>query len=491
MLGYWRPHEQFQRWLEERLMCFLPEKEKQVRFYAQILEKLYILNTDRVLTLAMSRYSYTGRPANNQPEIFRALVAMVHFKEGVTAFVEKLKAHPLLAIACGFEPGNVPGVGTFYDFIDRFWLGEEPSRVLREPWGKKNKKPKNGEKLPDEDNRVSVLVNRFMEGHSFEGPQVLMQKILTECAVKPSLDLGLCGDSRKLVFAGDGAPLETGAAHRGKKICSCKDQGNYHCTCPRLYTGPTANWGWDSYHEQWFYGHTMYAITAADSPNDLPLLLYLTQASRHDSGTFVIAFAQLCKMFPELTFSAALLDSAHDAYDVYRLLIAHGIEPFIPLNKRATGVRTCSDVKVDDQGRPVCMAGIEMVHSGVDKKRKRIKWRCIMYREPYLCEYCEQCSPSPYGRVFYTRMEDDFRLFTETPRGSKAWRTMYAGRTSVERTIKRILVDYRIENLRLRAEKRWFWAATLAALNQHLDAQIEALKHPLFTKLGLYLKDAA
>jgi hypothetical protein len=87
-------------------------------------------------------------------------------------------------------------------------------------------------------------------------------------------------------------------------------------------------------------------------------------------------------------------------------------------------------------------------------------------------------------------MKDDLRLFTQTPRGSKAWKKAYARRTSVERNIKRILVDYRIENLKLRAEKRWFWAASLAAINQHLDAQIETLKQPLFTKLDLKLKAA-
>ncbi len=64
-----------------------------------------------------------------------------------------------------------------------------------------------GEKLPEEEtSRVTMLVNKVLDGHSFEGPEILLQKILTECAVKPSLNLGLCGDSRKLVFAGDGAP---------------------------------------------------------------------------------------------------------------------------------------------------------------------------------------------------------------------------------------------------------------------------------------------
>lgn len=294
MLGYWRPHEQFQRWLEQKLLSFLPEHEKQIRFYADILEKVYILNLDRLLTLALSQYSYTGRPAKNQPEIFRALVVMIHLKEGITSFVKRLKAHPVLAAVCGFELDSVPGVGTFYDFLDRFWLGEEPPKILREPQRKKGKKPKGGEKLPEKDtNRVADLVNKVLNGCSFEGPEILLQRILTVCAVKPSLDLELCGDSRKPVFAGDGAPLETGANHLGKKICSCREQGIYHCSCPRLYTGPTANWGWDSYHERWFYGHTLYSITAADSANDLPLLLHLTRASQHDSGTFVAAYAQL------------------------------------------------------------------------------------------------------------------------------------------------------------------------------------------------------
>lgn len=491
LLGYWRPHAQFQLWLEQRLLSFLPEHEKQIRFYANILEKVYVLDLDRLLALALSRYSHTGRPAKNQPEIFRALVVMTHLKEEITSFVKRLKAHPVLAAVCGFEPDSVPGVGTFYDFLDRFWLGDEPPKVLREPRRKKSKKPKGGEKLPEEDtNRVSTLVSMVLDGHSFEGPETLLQRIMTVCAVKPSFDLGLCGDSRKLVFAGDGAPLETGASHLGKKICSCKKQGIYYCSCPRLYTGPTANWGWDSYHERWFYGHTLYSVTAAGSANDLPLLLHLTQASRHDSGTFVAAYAQLRQLYPELDFASALLDSAHDAYDIYRLLNFDDIEPFIDLNDRRGRKQTLSAFDVNELGQPICLAGLKMVYNGVDEKRQRIKWRCPLYRKPDQCPKKQECSPSAYGRVVYTKPDDDFRLFTKTPRGSEAWKKAYARRTTVERTMKRILVDYDIESLRFRAEKRWFWFATLAAINQHLDAQAGILKQPLFTKLGLTQKAA-
>ena len=210
----------------------------------------------------------------------------------------------------------------------------------------------------------------------------------------------------------------------------------------------------------------------------------------HDSGTFVNAYSHFREIYGDLTFTTALLDSAHDAYDIYRMLIAHGIEPFIDLNKRKTGVRTCSEVNVSDNGKPVCVGGLEMLHNGVDKKRQRIKWRCPLHRKMDSCPHMKECSSSSYGRVFYTKMKDDFRLFTQTPRKSKACKKEYSRRTSVERTLKRILVDYLIENLRFRAEKRWFWAATLAAMNMHLDAQVKALGPSLFNKLGLSIKAA-
>jgi hypothetical protein len=135
------------------------------------------------------------------------------------------------------------------------------------------------------------LVNRLLGGETFaHGPERLLQKILAECAVKPSAKLNLLRDTQKLTLAGDGAPLETGANPFGKKICQCKQQGIFRCSCPRYYTDPN-------------------------------------QASAHDSITFVQAYAQLRSLFPSFEFERALLDSAHDAYAIYRLLNLDKIEP--------------------------------------------------------------------------------------------------------------------------------------------------------------------
>ena len=356
MLGPWRTHAQFQEQLEKQLDELLPQSENQVKYHAGALEKVYIVNLDPLKELVISSYSNTGRPALNQPEIFRAVVLANHYKESISSFATRLKADDVLAIACGFETDSLPGVGSFYDLFNRFWLEYAPTKVVRNPYKKKKKKLKVNEKLPPDDpDTVADLVEKVLGGETFEhGPERLLQKILIECAVKPSAELKLLGDIQKLTLAGDGAPLETGACSLGKKICQCKKQGIYYCKCPRSYTDPKANWGWDSYHERLFYGHTLYCLTAANSVNDLPLLIHLTQASAHDSITFVHAYAQLRSALPSFKFESALLDSAHDVYAIYQMLSIHGIEPFIDLNER--GKKNNSSEKIDHNGIPLCHA---------------------------------------------------------------------------------------------------------------------------------------
>lgn len=490
MLGYWRSHCEYQVWLVSKLKSLILEHESQMSFYADLIEKVYVLDLDPLKDVISSLYPNFGRPANNQPEMFRSLVVMVHCKtHDPTKFVALLRANPVLAAVCGFKDHNhTPGVGTFYDFISRLWLSYAPQKAIRKPKSKGRKRPKSGEKLaPKHPGIVKKLVSQALEGRVIsKRPERILQQILKECAVKPSSDLGLLGNPNNLTVAGDGAPLQTGASPYGKKLCDCHTQGIYRCSCKRSFTDLNANWGWDSYHERWFYGHTLYSITSADSHNDLPLFLRLVQGSRHDSATFVFSWAELLELYPEFRFTKALLDSAHDVYDIYRLLYANDTEPLIDLNKRASGKMTLpGPISVDDNGVPICLAGLPMLNWGFNKNRCRIKWRCPNYKDKSKCPRHQECSPSKYGRVVYTKPDWDLRLFTPTPRGSKAWKFAYARRTNVERTFKRILVDYQIESARARSKKRWFWQAILAAVNQHLDAQVKVIKPNILTEIGL------
>jgi len=79
---------------------------------------------------------------------------------------------------------------------------------------------------------------------------------------------------------------------------------------------------------------------------------------------------------------------------------------------------------------------------------------------------------------------------SKLPAVQKAWKKVFARRTSVERTLKRILVDYLTERARAHSDKRWFFITTLAALNQHLDALTKVTEISLIQRLGLLKHDA-
>jgi hypothetical protein len=72
-----------------------------------------------------------------------------------------------------------------------------------------------------------------------------------------------------------------------------------------------------------------------------------------------------------------LLDAAHDAEAIYKLLKNYDTEPFIDLNPRTkNNYSTNSDIKISPEGIPICPKGLKMKSNGFDKSQDRIKWRC-------------------------------------------------------------------------------------------------------------------
>jgi hypothetical protein len=130
--------------------------------------------------------------------------------------------------------------------------------------------------------------------------------------------MGILGDPGKLSIAMDGSCYNSGASHFGVKVCDCKSKGIYDCKCSCRYSDPDARWGWDSYHEEYFYGYTLFSTTASDSPYGLPIYLRITQATRHDSILTVFALNEVRKMYPYFIFKNFLADGAMDNYPTYK-----------------------------------------------------------------------------------------------------------------------------------------------------------------------------
>lgn len=85
--------------------------------------------------------------------------------------------------------------------------------------------------------------------------------------------------------------------------------------------------------------------------------------------------------------------------------------------------------------------------------------------------------------MVYLKPYYDLRMFPPVPRYSQAFKDKFKTRTSVERSNKRMFVDYHIENVRSQSSKLRFSMATFAVINIHSDAWIKHLKFSLLTTL--------
>jgi hypothetical protein len=176
-----------------------------------------------------------------------------------------------------------------------------------------------------------------------------------------------------------------------------------------------------------------------------------------------------------------------DSYSIYELLDSYDMIPFIPLDSRTKSVMKSVHPDVvcfDNKGRPVCKGGIPYSNWGYSKP-KGIKYRCwFACRGEDPPPGCK-CSQSAYGKTIYIKPKDDRRLFTPVPRHTDAFKEEFKKRTSVERSNKRMFIDYAIEDARSQSTMMRFAFATFSVINLHLDAWV---KHKDFNILKLLQK---
>lgn len=497
MLGYWRSHKEYQNYLVENLTQFYIDDPKNVQQYEDILSKLYLLDLDPLKQLLAPYYSITGAPAKNQPELIRSFLLMSdQHCHGIQNWVRKLSENKILCTIIGLPQDEVHQVGSYYDLIDRLWLSNPDVDYTLEHslhfFKKKPKKKlgKNQKQPPRHPGIIQKFVDLALQGKTFESrPELLMQQIFARIGVSPAAKEGLYGDTEKLDISGDGTCVETGGNSYGNKKCNCVKKGKYNCTCPRMFSDPYARWGWDSYHEQWFYGYTEYILSVHNQEIkcDLPLYLRMVQAQRFDGVSAIVALSEVRKLYPEFKFNSFIGDGAHDNYPTYQLLNNWGMEAFIPLSEKDN--KYPPHVSVDDNGVPQCIGGHSMVYWGFNPDRARLKYRCpLVLGKVDSCSCKDKCSPSAYGRCIYTYPAWNYRLFTSVPRGSDQWKAKMNQRTASERVNKRILNDYELEESKSRGKKRMFWRSVVHSINIILDARIRNSK---FSFMDILMEKAA
>lgn len=471
----------------------------------QVWLKLKATNLERAYPHLSCLYcANRGRWPRCPLSMLRSCLAMMLCGEtSFDAWVKLMRDEPFYALISGFDPADVPGVGTFYDFQDRL-LGRprQPRTRKQAPHYQRERQDRRAEQkdknnVQPHQNIINRLAERILvrpqaspalaavlEGYvdlsALPPWEQTLQALFFACFVAHSVELKLI-DLEHLHVAGDGTKLPTWANARGRKLCQCDNKGKkgeQHCRCQRAYRDPLARWGWDSYRECWVYGHSLYELTAYNLSHtcQLPLLVSLADCNRHDSVLALVSLYRAQETFG-LSLDTASLDAAHDALGLYRLATQRWQTALVvPLNPRNQGQLHYAGPLRLESGIPICPADRPMTRWGFCPDRLRLKWRCPLAAanktdDLHTCPFFNNgCSGSAYGRVIYTYPQENYRLHTLIPRDSPLWQAHRDARSCAERSVKRKKYDFHLLQTKTAGRDRWFFRLMLAAMCQHLDA---------------------
>ena len=469
-------HADYQNFVVENLRKYYPDPDAISQSTWDIIDRFWNLNLSYTDQNMISKYSKFG-PAPRTPScMHRSYLLSIDFKvDSITEWVSQLKINPLYAILSGFEVGDTPGIGTFYDFFSRLWDSDDNnlSSHLHKLKATVKKPDKKGSKAKPIDKVTVEELFKQLEGTTFligDQPYGSLFELFKKEFLENSVRKGLINSSN-LSIAGDGTPVVTSARERKHRVCECAEKGITDCDCERYFSQPDCDIGWDSSRDCFYHGYDLYMIVASDSEGDLPVFPLLNPASMHDSHGFLHSFFRMKSFLPDYNVRKLLLDSAHDAMPYYEYCKKEHITPFIDLNeKRGIRVQYKNDFTIGKDGVPVCKAGRKMNHDGVESSKYRIKFRCPLASRKHGCSCSEPCSNSKYGRTVHLAMKDNPRLINIPPRDSDEWKNEYNARTSVERSNKREKIDFKLESGRHRSTKMWYCRLYHILMLQHLDA---------------------
>ena len=467
-------HAAYRNALRKNLHTCYPDLTLIPKSQWEIYKKFRDLDLSPVDSIMEDKYSVFGPEPRLPSCMLRSYLLSLAFGiSTVTAWVNAMRITPFYAILSGFDPDDTPGVGTFYDFFNRLWDNPEKNLTghIQSPRTKVKKPESVGEKAGSvEKETAEELIRRLSLTEFFidEQPYATLFSIFQTCFLSRSV---LCGviQPGNLTLSGDGTPVVTAARERSHKICDCASKGVFRCSCPRFFSQPDCDIGWDSSRNLFYSGYDLYLIT--DTNRDLPLFPLFHPASRHDAPGFCQTFFRFLSFLPQFRPSRLTLDSAHDAMAIYELCRDHSVTPFIDLNPRNAkpDSQTFGSITVGSDGIPVCSAGLKMKSNGSDSKRQCAKFRCPLMKKGK-CVCGTPCSSARFGKTFSVPVAGNPRLYNFPPRDSYEWKQIYNHRTSSERCNKRMKNDYHLEAGHHRSTQMWYVRLYAIVMSLHLDA---------------------
>jgi hypothetical protein len=464
------------------------------------------LDLDPLHPFLASLYAPTprGRPPCDPVGVLRAFLLFTLLRyESLTLLAQDLRRCPRLALLAGFPAHQAPSVGTFYGFLDRLENGpyqppcphRVPPATLRKgahyrqlAEEKKQKEARRKELLATHDSLTHHLNAELTAQAAQPSPRDLQQRLedlLFHLALAPSAHRGLLGDLQQLVVCGDGSSLVTGASATGRAACQCRAQGIYQCDCARFYADAKADWGWDSYREVYYCGHTYYQYLVSTKGRDLPVHVTLGPASESDFTLSLKSLDRFQKTLREHDVKwrvrTVVYDSGHDSLGIYQYLQERQRQPVIVLNPRSGSVPKPSGTAahVNDKGLPICPAGLVMRRHGT-RDHHRIYCNCPVKRPTHQagqtvwkthrheCPRQVLCQPeTKMGPLVYLRANSDPRCYPPLPRDNAAFQRLLALRSGCERSNAVKKVTHKLNRRVYRSASLYLIRLTLISVIAH------------------------
>ena len=323
---------------------------------------------------------------------------------------------------------------------------------------------------------ISNLFGKDMDIDDIMTQGTLLKKIFETVFVKKSVELGIIDPHDKVIFDGCKAKSFCKQKYIPDKSCRCSSNSIKPLKCS-MCTDSEATKGYDHNLDEYLMGYGLhFAVTPlVDNPSKcLPLTFFVAGADVHDSKVVPHLLMYLYHDM-KVDFNYVILDSGYDAFYIYWWIRLLGGKPIIAINPRNSQTPTPEN----EYGLPVCPAGYVYYYWGVDKKKRRYKWRCPMkaskkFAKNHKCD--KPCCESSYGKTVYTHIEDDIRWFTQVPRGSKLWKELYSRRARIESVIGDSVLNHGLKTPLFRGAKNFFVRTALVCMLQHAKAIAEVLE---------------
>jgi hypothetical protein len=420
------------------------------------------LNLDPAIQVLERVYSPVHRrPARDCICMLRLLLLMTLFKvASITKWIKQVRSVPFLALLAGFVPGDIPGVGTCYDFMRRIIdgpyhkpcphivrrsqsnAGQHKRNMHSEKEAKKEAKKDNQNPYQSQTEKLVQELLPLADQPRADDFHKILEDLLIQVGVIPSIEQGLLTNLEHLVVCGDGSILESGASPHGRPTCSCRSEGIYDCQHDRLYTSPTATWCYDAYRNRFVFGDRYYHLIAHQNGHDFPLNTTLFGGNESDYTLSLKGFDRNLKALREnglkVHIDCFCGDGHHDSYAHYDYFTAKQVMPFIPLAQKspkviphlpetqpdssapdkahsASPADTCSavapvspakahpaspasaetsassvpvkapasPVRLDTDGTPLCPAGVRMYHLMYNKRKRTHVYTCPVKRSTH------------------------------------------------------------------------------------------------------------